>query len=126
MADQVDDTYIDRIGTRVIDAMTRIFGEASPATIFSASEQVGDVTVISAAAWERGGGFGFGGGTGDEPGKGKGSGAGGGGGGGSQVRPVAVIRIGPDGVQVAPVIDFTKIGVTALLSALGLWRALKP
>jgi uncharacterized spore protein YtfJ len=125
MIDQAPDTHIDRAATGMIDALTRIFGEATPGTVFTAPERVGDAVVISAAAWERGGGFGFGGGTGDEPGKGRGSGAGGGGGGGFQGRPVAVIRIDPNGLQVTPVIDFTKIGVTALLSAIGLWRALR-
>jgi len=34
-------------------------------------------------------------------------------------RPVAAIVIGPDGVQVKPVLDMTKIGLTAL----GAWSA---
>jgi len=38
---------------------------------------------------------------------------------------VAVIRVGPGGVEVSPVIDFTKIGVTLLLGAVGVWRALR-
>jgi hypothetical protein len=53
-----------------------------------------------------------------------GSGEGGGGGGFSQGRPVAVVRVGPSGVHVTPVIDFTKIGVTFLLAGVGVWRAL--
>jgi hypothetical protein len=36
-----------------------------------------------------------------------------------------VIRIGSDGVEVKPVIDFTKIGVTLLLSFVGVWRVLR-
>ena len=40
-------------------------------------------------------------------------------------RPVAVIRVGPSGVEVKPVIDFTKIGVTVLLGAAGVWSALR-
>ena len=38
---------------------------------------------------------------------------------------MAVITVGPDGVDVRPVIDFTKIGVTLLLSAVGVWRMLR-
>jgi hypothetical protein len=32
---------------------------------------------------------------------------------------VAVIRVSPDGIQVKPVLDFTKIGVTAVLAFVG-------
>jgi len=38
---------------------------------------------------------------------------------------VAVIRVTPDKVEVTPVIDFTKIGVTLLLASVGVWSALK-
>ncbi len=41
------------------------------------------------------------------------------------VKPVAVITVGADGIRVGPVIDLTKLVVTALLSALGVWRALR-
>jgi uncharacterized spore protein YtfJ len=107
------------------DLLTRIFGEASPNTLFSEPTQVGDDLIITASAWERAGGFGFGTGEGrGEAGDG-GSGQGGGGGGMSQGRPVAVIRVGREGVEVTPVIDFTKIGITLLLGAIGIWRALR-
>lgn len=43
-----------------------------------------------------------------------GAGGGGGGGGGAMARPVAAIVVGPDGVQVRPVLDFTKLALTAL------------
>ena len=62
-------------------------------------------------------GFGVGGGpSGSE--KGARWGGGGGGGGQSFSRPVAVIVAGPEGVQVKPVIDTTKILLTAF-TALG-------
>lgn len=51
-------------------------------------------------------------GTGDVPAAG-GAGGGGGGGGASLGRPVAVITIGPEGVEVKPVIDWLKIGLAA-------------
>jgi len=105
--------------------MESFFGPASPAMVFSEPQSVGDELVITAAAWERAGGFGFGGGGGLNS-DGTPEGGGGGGGGGTSVgRPVAIIKIGPGGIQVEPVIDITKLAVTALLSALGVWRALR-
>ncbi|MGD2105819.1 MAG: hypothetical protein PVJ55_11985 [Anaerolineae bacterium] len=47
-----------------------------------------------------------------------GMGGGGGGGGGASGRPVAVISISEDGVEVEPVVDATKIGL-AFFTALG-------
>lgn len=47
-----------------------------------------------------------------------GMGGGGGGGGGASGRPVAVISIGEDGVQVEPVVDATKVAL-AFFTALG-------
>ncbi|MGH8951408.1 MAG: hypothetical protein ACRDX9_08270 [Acidimicrobiia bacterium] len=114
----------DTVLSGLAENLTRVFGEASPETLFTSPTQLGDDLVISAAAWERVGGFGFGTGEGQGEAGDVGSGQGGGGGGMSQGRPVAVIRVGPGGVEVTPVIDFTKIGVTLLLGAVGVWRAL--
>ena len=114
----------ETVAARIGDALTGLFGEASPSTLFSEPIQHGDDLVVTAVAWERAGGFGFGAGQGQGQGEESGSGEGGGGGGFSQGRPVAVIRVTPTGVEVTPVIDFTKIGVTLLLASLGVWRAL--
>jgi uncharacterized spore protein YtfJ len=108
----------------ISDSLTRLFGEASPTTLFSEPVKQGDDMIITAVAWERAGGFGFGSGEGQGENMETGSGEGGGGGGFSQGRPVAVIKVGPGGVEVTPVIDFTKIGVTLLLASIGVWRAL--
>ncbi len=117
---------IDDVGEQVDSGLGKIFGEASTGTVFSKPETVGDELVIVAAAWERAGGFGFGAGSGtDESSGDEGEGGGGGGGGVSQGRPVAVIKVGANGIQVEPVVDVTKIAVTFLLSALGVWRALR-
>jgi uncharacterized spore protein YtfJ len=113
---------VEQIGGRVADGLERLFGAASSAAVFSAPQPVGDSVVITAVAWERAGGFGFGGGSG--PGD-EGTGGGGGGGGSSVGRPVAVVRVGPGGIEVKPIIDVTKIGITVLLSALGVWRILR-
>lgn len=115
------DTHIEQM----TEGLSRVFGDASAATVFSAPADVGDSVVITAAAWERAGGFGFGGGKGTDQDSGEGEGSGGGGGGTAQVRPVAVITVGPDGIDVRPVIDFTKIGVTMLLAGVGVWRILR-
>lgn len=88
--------------------------------LFGEPIERGGRTVITAASIERIGGFGLGGGTGEGEGPdgegGTGSGAGGGGGGTLRARPVAVIEIGDEGVRVEPVIDFTNVLVTAMLS----------
>lgn len=57
-------------------------------------------------------GFGVGSGSGGS-GENKGVGTGGGGGGNTFARPVAVIVANDQGVQVKPVVDFTKIYLTA-------------
>ena len=119
------DEEMEEASKRTVEALNAIFGEAGPSTVFSEPVQVGDDLVITAMAWERAGGYGFGGGgSAGENAKNEG-GSGGGGGGSSQSRPVAVIRVTAAGVEVEPVIDFTKIGVTLLLGALGVWRALR-
>jgi hypothetical protein len=89
----------------------------------------GQYTVITAAEIASGGGLGSGMGFGlprtrpteiadpqvQSAGRpSEGAGGGGGGGGGSMGRPVAAIVIGPDGVEVKPVLDVTKISLTAL------------
>lgn len=109
----------------IADILTRVFGEAAPDTLFSKPAKAGDDLIITASAWERAGGFGFGTGEGRGEAGDVGTGQGGGGGGVSQGRPVAVIRVGRDGVEVTPVIDFTKIGVTLLIAVIGVWRALR-
>ncbi|HEU4319125.1 MAG TPA: spore germination protein GerW family protein [Acidimicrobiia bacterium] len=117
---------IHDIGDRIDRSLERLFGETSPNTVFSAPEAIGDDLVIVASAWERTGGFGYGAGSGNSESTGdQGEGGGGGGGGVSLGRPVAVIRVGASGIQVEPVVDFTKIAVTVLLAAVGVWRAMR-
>ena len=115
----------DQLARQLSEGLAKIFGDASTASVFSEPAEAGDSMVITAAAWERAGGFGFGSGRGSDGGADEGEGSGGGGGGTAQVRPVAVITVGPGGTDVKPVIDFTKIGVTMLLAAVGVWRMLR-
>ena len=119
------DDVLDRVGAKVRDTLHGLIGPASTGAVFSEPTAVGDDLVFTAAAWERGGGFGFGAGQGSDLEKGFGSGGGGGGGGGSVGRPVALIRIGPDRTEVKPVLDFTKLGVTLLVSVLAAWQAFR-
>ncbi len=85
--------------------------------------KVGDTLVIPAAEVISAMGFGLGSGGADSeeenaPGESSSaSGSGGGGGGWAQSRPVAVIIASPDGVQIKPVIDTTKLALAALTTA---------
>lgn len=126
-AEQYDPAeVVDEVAAKVEAGMDRIFGGLSGQSVY-ATEQVGDRLVITAAAIERAGGFGFGAGAGsdgEDPSAG-GAGGGGGGGGTGQARPVAVIEVTPQGVSVRPVLDFTKIGVTVVVSLVAAWRMLR-
>lgn len=117
-----DDT--GSLGEQVERFVDRITGDLSAETVFGKPARVGDRVVITAAALQRAGGFGIGGGVGMDPQSGgTGRGSGGGGGARSEGRPVAVIDVGPDGVRVKPILDFTRIGLTALAAALTVLRA---
>jgi uncharacterized spore protein YtfJ len=116
----------------------KLFDVAQPGSVYAEPVTAGDHTVITASEVSVGMGFGLGigGGEGrggpkketneDEPvedeaeyeGEGSGLGGGGGGGGASLARPVAVISVGPEGIQVEPVVDPTKIAI-AFFTTLG-------
>jgi uncharacterized spore protein YtfJ len=108
-------------GMALLDKLVDV---AQPGTVYGAPVTVGEHTVITASEVSVGMGFGWGGGSKAKPELAQGEAesdigaGGGGGGGGSSGRPVAVIKIGPQGVEVTPVIDMTKIGL-ALLTTLG-------
>jgi len=125
MTDERLESSIDRVGDRLQAVLEGLVGPASPSAVFSEPQPVGDDLVFTAAAWERGGGFGFGIGEGKDADGSGGSGGGAGGGGGSSGRPVAVIRVGADGIEVRPVLDLTRIGVTLLTAGVGVWSALR-
>ncbi len=117
MTENANEDATTQAAAASVEGLNAVFGQASPSSIFSKPEKSGDNLIIVAGAWERAGGFGFGGG-------GRvGADSGGGGGGASQGRPVAVIKVGPGGIDVKPVIDFTKVGITVLLGVIGVWRA---
>jgi uncharacterized spore protein YtfJ len=119
----------------------RIFAAAQPGAVFGQPVVSGAVTVITASEVSSGGGFGSGSGFGrGQPGSGQaeqpsgegagstspnvGGGGGMGGGGGAMARPVAAIVIGPDGVQIQPIYDVTKValaGLAALGTIIAIW-----
>lgn len=135
----------DRAHERASQVMRDLVSVASADRVYSEPVVAGDRTVITAAEVQTGMGFGYGldagrghgSGPGEEPnlkarvvswGRTRGDPgetgprAGGGGGGQAAGRPVAVITIGPDGVDVQPVLDRTRIALTALMAfgAIGL------
>ncbi len=115
--------FIQRAGDRSEALLARFVEGMTASQVFGEPERVGETVVIAAATIHRSGGFGFGGGGDDEVTVGMDGGGGGGGGGHAEARPVAVIEVGPDGVRVRPVLDFTKIGLTVLAGVFAVWRA---
>jgi uncharacterized spore protein YtfJ len=96
-------------------SIERLFAVARPEAVFSEPKTVGDSVLITASEVRVSMGLGFGGGTGTATdGKTQGGGSGGGGGGGSKARPVAVIAVGPAGVRITPIIDVSRLALTAL------------
>ena len=115
---------------RAAKVLAELVSVASADKVYSEPVVVGDRTVITAAEIHTGMGFGYGLSTGFTIPSGKhrrehsddGPRGGGGGGGQAVGRPVAVVTIDPEGVTVQPVLDRTKIVLTALtaLGAIGL------
>jgi uncharacterized spore protein YtfJ len=122
----------DSADPRELQFFDRIFGAARASAVFSEPVTAGAYTVITASEVSGGGGFGGGHGFGPAARAGTTSpatdathaaaagGGGSGGGGGASGRPVAVIVIGPDGVQVKPIFDPTKLGLALLTT----WAAI--
>jgi uncharacterized spore protein YtfJ len=121
---------LDQPEQPTLQFVDRIFGAARASAVYSAPVTAGAYTVITASEVTAGGGFGAGQGRGPaangngtaeaDPAGAMASGGGSGGGGGSSGRPVAVIVVGPDGVQVKPIFDVTKFGLAVLTA----WAAL--
>jgi uncharacterized spore protein YtfJ len=115
---------------RAATVLDDLISVASADRVYSEPVVAGDRTVITAAEIHTGMGFGYGLATGGTVPSGKrqrehgdgGPREGGGGGGQAVGRPVAVVTIDPEGVTVQPVLDRTRIVLTALtaLGAIGL------
>lgn len=112
---------------RAGDVMERLIASADVAKVFAPPIAHGDRLLIPAAEVVAAAGFGMGSGTGrvgEGAGRARRGGGGGGGGGGSTLaRSVAVIVSSPEGVEVRPVIDVTKIALAALTAAGFVWAA---
>ncbi len=137
MSDALSDliSSLDRTQEQAMTATQSIFSATRVGAVYGDPIQAGDYTIITASEVVAGSGFGFGRGMGSAPASASssngeaakateatGGGGGGGGGGGSTARPVALIVIGPNGVEVRPVVDVTKIAVAALTA----WGAALP
>jgi uncharacterized spore protein YtfJ len=110
---------------RAGDVMERLIASADVAKVYAAPITHGDRLLIPAAEVVAAAGFGMGSGTGDTGRARRGGGGGGGGGGTTLARSVAVIVSSPDGVEIRPVIDVTKIALAALTAAGFVWAAWK-
>ncbi len=132
--------WLDKMGISILknqensqQILDKFVETARPASVFAPPLTAGEYTVITASEVYAGMGVGFGGGGGSGPAAsaepdsdqppaepaagnddltpGSGVGYGGGGGGVTMGRPVAAITIGPDGVNVEPIVDATKIAI---------------
>jgi uncharacterized spore protein YtfJ len=106
---------------RVSGIMERLLVTADVSKVYGEPVLHGGVMILPAAEVLAIAGFGMGSGGGaaieQEGRKSRGSGGGGGGGGRTLARAVAVVVSSSDGVEVRPVIDFTKIALAALTAA---------
>ncbi len=112
---------------RAAQVMERLLATADVAKVYAPPVTHGDRLLIPAAEVVAVAGFGMGSGSGwagERAGQPRRGGGGGGGGGGSSLaRSVAVIVSSPEGVEVRPVLDFTKIALAALTAAGFVWAA---
>lgn len=112
---------------RAGDVMERLIASADVAKVYAAPVEHGERLLIPAAEVVAAAGFGMGSGTsdmGERAGVARRGGGGGGGGGGTTLaRSVAVIVSSPEGVEVRPVIDLTKIALAALTAVGFVWAA---
>ena len=121
-------------GGRAASVMEKLIASADVSKVYAAPIMHGDRLLIPAAEVVAAAGFGMGSGTGEvgeRSGRARRGGGGGGGGGGKTfARSVAVVVSSPEGVEIRPVIDLTKIALAALTAAGFVWaawrRAVKP
>jgi len=116
-----EEIIFEQVGSsgEAMELIGRLFDVAKPDAVYTEPLESGDYTVITASELmvSMGAGYGGGGGytpsaEGDENAETSfGSGGGGGGGGFGMGRPVAVITVGPEGTQVEPIVDPTKIAI---------------
>ncbi len=108
----------------VNDTMSQFLSAANVDAVYGEPLHEGNTTIIPCAEILSVAGFGVGYGSGGQAqgdqgaqgAQGQQSGSGGGGGGGGRVlsRPVAVVEITPDGVNVKPIVDVTKLAIAGI------------
>ncbi len=134
MADEVDHltSAINKAQEESMKVVERIFSASQPGAVFGEPVKSGEYTVITATEVGAGGGFGFGHGMGPNQGEAAAStsgqpagGGAGGGGGGSMGRPVAIIVIGPNGVEIKPIVDVTKLGLAGITTGVAMLTTIR-
>jgi len=117
---------------RVSRVMERLLEAADVSKVYGEPIAHGERLLLPVAEIVAIAGFGLGSGGGvavqRQGQKSRGSGGGGGGGGRTLARSVAVVVASPDGVEVKPVLDFTKIALAALTAAgfvMAAWKGMK-
>jgi uncharacterized spore protein YtfJ len=109
----------------IFEALEDMRDKASVSAVYGEPVTVGEKTIIPVADIKYGFGLGYGEGPArrdeDEEAEpsGQGGGAGGGAGGGVAARPVAVLEVTADGVEVKPVIDEGRIALVGIFT--GIW-----
>jgi uncharacterized spore protein YtfJ len=116
----------------VSGVMRKLLETADVSKVFGEPIHHGESLLLPTAELLSVAGFGMGSGRGvaadPEGRKSRGGGGGGGGGGRILTRAVAVIVSTPEGVEVRPVLDFTKIALAALTAAgfvMAAWKGMK-
>jgi uncharacterized spore protein YtfJ len=117
---------------RVSRVMEKLLEAADVSKVYGEPIAHGDRLLLPAAEVVAIAGFGMGSGGGvavqQQGRKSRGSGGGGGGGGKTLARSIAVVVMSPEGVDVRPVLDFTKIALAALTAAgfvVAAWKGMK-
>jgi uncharacterized spore protein YtfJ len=109
--------------------MESLIAAGDVSKVYGAPIRQGESLLIPAAEVLTIGGFGMGSGGGEQSGPGgrprRGAGGGGGGGGRTLARGVAVIVASPQGVEVKPIVDVTKIALAALTALGFVWASWK-
>ena len=112
---------------RAAGVMEKLIASADVSKVYAAPIEHGDRLLLPAAEVVAVAGFGMGSGrgeVGERAGRARRGGGGGAGGGGKAfARSVAVVVSSPEGVEVRPVIDLTKIALAALTAASFVWGA---
>ncbi len=94
--------------------MSQFLAAANVDAVYGEPLHEGNMTVVPCAEILSVAGFGIGQGTGGQAGQAPQTGSGGGGGGRVLSRPVAVVEITPDGVNVKPIVDVTKLAIAGM------------